>query len=343
MQKLLNLAILMLVVTFHTFSQKVEVYNIVPSKCKTGDQCLIEIDIDKWDISGLARLHHTIPENVTVEVINDAGADVIIDNSRITFIWIRLPDKKELTPSYQLRFSAHMKGKVEVGEGEFSYIVENKIQKIYLKPTLLYINTAPPPEPTAIKEESNDKQKEDLPESAQKESISVEEKALSKEVVEQTLLEGEREDKEEKAKGKEEKPEREAEKIEIQTDDNDKSDDIAIKNKKSITEKVDIKEKKLEREPEEIKEHKVSTTDEKHSGEYFRVQFSALRNYTDKESLKKTFGIDEKVYHEFDDQWHRYTFGHYKTRPEASAAAKTFSERTGRSTFVVRYKDGKRI
>lgn len=76
------------------------------------------------------------------------------------------------------------------------------------------------------------------------------------------------------------------------------------------------------------------------TGIIFKVQIAASKNKMTKESLNKIYSGKEKIIHNTEDGWHKYSIGNYKLYKEA----KELKDKTKVSgAFIVAYKDGNKI
>jgi cell division protein FtsN len=126
-------------------AQNVEVEVRYPFSCRTGDRCIVDVVIRKDGISGFARLQQVLPEGVTAELVDAAGAEFLFERQRVAFIWLRLPEEPEIRVSYRLVFPAAVSGQFEISQGVFSYLVENRSQRYPLDALPIALNAAPVP------------------------------------------------------------------------------------------------------------------------------------------------------------------------------------------------------
>lgn len=304
-------------------AQEVQVDVNFPDFCKTGEKCAVEITINKGAIEGFARLQQTLPGGFTAELIEDAGGDFIFDKQRVSFIWLNLPAESTVTVSYRIIVDASLSGSFDVGEGTFSYMKENRIQRHPLPPFKMGANVKVAP---AVVAKETPVEKEQVPQVAVADDQK-KETVIAKEVPEAVETEASKQ----QDSIVEEIP---AGGIRIEPTVDKKEEQPA---EEAVAVLPDTPSETPAKMPETIVTPPVT------NAIYYRVQFTALKQYKDPESLRSQFNINEIVYHESSDGWNRYTFGQWRTRADAEAARKTFISRTGSNAIVIKYQDGKRI
>lgn len=358
--KRLPVLLLILLLAWFTSSraQQVQVTNNIPETCRSGDRCVVELVIQKSGVEGFARIQQTLPDGFTAEVVSDGGSDFIFDKQRVSFIWLSLPAGNVVKVSYRLIFAASVKGKFEMGEGTFSYLQENKLQKLAIEPQTFWANMKP--------EVANNPQPVAPPVVNEVPKVVAQRPVQDQPVTEPQPVTEAQPQKTEEPKALELKPVKE----QIPEPKPVTPSEPPVKAEPGVVEKPVVKEEPQKPVQPEVKEEPKPTpqppakvepkapepklvarevlADPKPvapantKGTSFRVQFAALKTQRDTESLRKQFNITEQVFLESADGWHRYTFGPFASQAEAEAARKAFVARNGGNPMVIRYQDGKR-
>jgi hypothetical protein len=331
-------------------SQEVKVTNNIPGLCKSGDRCIVEITIEKGAVEGFARIQQTLPDGIRAELVSDGGSDFTFDKQSVRFIWLSVPATPVIKVSYRLTFDAGLSGTYSIGEGVFSCLVDNKIQKFTLTPVMVEVN----PKPVAVAPKAEPKPETKVePVAAAKEPVA--EVAIpTQEVPAGGIFKAENQEKplvEAKPATKEEQGEvklietvvRQAAHPEAKAEPVSKPvrpDSLAILPAERQVQKKPVEEPVANPQSgdSEVTEQPVSGAEVTYA-----IQFAALKSFKEPVELKKQYRISEEVRCESADGWHRYSFGAWRTQAEAEAVRKSFSDRTGQSAFVVKMKNGKRI
>jgi cell division protein FtsN len=345
--------------SFSANTQQVKVFNNLPQSCRSSEQCIVEIVIEKSDIEGFARIQQLLPEGFSAELVSDAGSDFIFDKQRVSFIWLSLPAGETVKVSYKLSYGATMKGKFEIGEGAFSYLQENKLQKLALAPQAIWINMKPEvSEPTPVlKEEPEavvqkpmqeqpvaEKQPVDESKPVQQEPKALELKPPKEQTPEAPTAVPAEVPVMQEPKALEPQVVKQEPQVAVPTSVNTEAKAPEPPAAKESQPPVNAEPKAPEPKPvaKEPAVQPVTPLPVSSSGITFRVQFAALKTQRDVESLRKQFNIAEQVFHEAADGWNRYTFGPFNSHTDAEAARKAYVAKNGGNAIVVRYQDGKR-
>jgi cell division protein FtsN len=334
------LLVILLACYSNAYTQQVRVINNIPESCRSGDQCVVEIVIEKSNIEGFARIQQILPEGITAELVQDGGSDFIFDKQRVSFIWLSLPAGEAVKVSYKLTYGASFKGRFEIGEGSFSYLQENKLQKLTITPQTIWINVKPEvvePTPVAVVPVVREEPKVTEQKPVQEQPV-----AEKQPVVEARPVQ-------EEPKAIELKPLKEQTPeapttvpAEAPVKEEPKAPEPPAAKENQPPVKAEPKAPEPKPVPKEPAVQPVTPLPVSSSGITFRVQFAALKTQRDVESLRKQFNIAEQVFHEAADGWNRYTFGPFSSHTDAEAARKAYVAKNGGNAIVVRYQDGKR-
>lgn len=96
-----------------------------PSRLAPGESRMVEISINKGDVSGFAKLQLEIPAGLKAEAGDTHSASFTFAEGKAKFIWNSLPDEQVFTVSYKLTALPNSSGN-KVITGAFSYIKANQ-------------------------------------------------------------------------------------------------------------------------------------------------------------------------------------------------------------------------
>ena len=111
------------------FTGDLTVTQKVPESFTQGKEAVIEITINKEDVTGFAKVQQVFPEGFSAEPVETKGATFSFKDNKVKFIWMALPSEKEFTISYKLKPNENITGDFTVA-GKFSFISESERQNI---------------------------------------------------------------------------------------------------------------------------------------------------------------------------------------------------------------------
>ena len=122
--------ILFFILNFKAFSQ-IDYYVdiIIPSKLQAGEEYSIDIIIHKENISGFAKLELYMPVGIDLFPTESNGATLIKQNQIAKYIWIELPNNKEIKLSAKIKVDYKISGYKEI-YGNFYFIQDKNKSKI---------------------------------------------------------------------------------------------------------------------------------------------------------------------------------------------------------------------
>jgi len=103
-----------------------------PSDASSPGDLIMEIVINKGNLSGFAKLQETLPEGFTATGLQTNGASFTFTEQKVKFVWLSLPAQSEFTVSYKISAEKGLTGTKNI-EGLFSFI-ENDETKKYILP-----------------------------------------------------------------------------------------------------------------------------------------------------------------------------------------------------------------
>jgi hypothetical protein len=104
----------------------------IPAIIKAGSEFIVEIEINKGNIEGFAKLQQELPEGYTATAIENKGASFTFSEQKVKFIWISLPSEEKFTLSYKVKCDGNI-GETKQISGSFNYLFEND-KKVYQIP-----------------------------------------------------------------------------------------------------------------------------------------------------------------------------------------------------------------
>lgn len=133
---LLNLlAILMYQVLFPS---GVSIENNTPGTMQPGGEAIVEITVNKGEISSFAKLEQIIPAGFTVEQKDNAGATFSFTDQKVKYIWMSLPNDASFKISYKLKATPGTTGNHTI-TGKFSFIQNNERSSVDIPPANISI------------------------------------------------------------------------------------------------------------------------------------------------------------------------------------------------------------
>lgn len=94
---------------------------------------VVELNINKGNLSGFAKLLETLPAGFTAISGESKGASFTFSDQKVKFVWVSMPTETEFKVSYKVKV-ANINNSIQVIDGIFSYI-ENDETKKYTIPT----------------------------------------------------------------------------------------------------------------------------------------------------------------------------------------------------------------
>jgi hypothetical protein len=107
----------------------------VPST--VGSDFIVELDINKGNLTGFAKLLETLPAGFTAVSGESKGASFSFSDQKVKFVWVSMPTETEFKVTYKVSVAAPI-GSTWPMDGIFSYI-ENDETKKYTIPTSIVV------------------------------------------------------------------------------------------------------------------------------------------------------------------------------------------------------------
>lgn len=119
------------------FQEPVSVSIQAPEEATVGTSIIVNVTINKGNISSFARYQQNLPIGYTAEVVNLPNGDFTFKDQRIIVGWLNLPRDNQITFSYKINIDPTAEGTLFLS-GIFSYI-ENNERKNIESPTVSVI------------------------------------------------------------------------------------------------------------------------------------------------------------------------------------------------------------
>ena len=113
----------------------------VPTNVMTN--FLVEITVNKGNLSGFAKLLETLPIGFTAVSGESKGASFSFNDQKVKFVWVSLPSEPEFKLSYKINISAVAAGTLPI-DGIFSYIENDETKKYTIPTSNVTIGSASP-------------------------------------------------------------------------------------------------------------------------------------------------------------------------------------------------------
>jgi|GEM_PF-227314 len=110
------------------FQANVNVSQSVPSNADPGSSFVVQVTINKADVSGFAKFQEDLPSGFTAEAVDKQGATVLSSGNAIKFIWASLPSDPSFKISFKVTVDASVSG-AQTLTGKFLYVVNNERQE----------------------------------------------------------------------------------------------------------------------------------------------------------------------------------------------------------------------
>ena len=111
------------------FTGDLTVTQKIPDSIIQGNEAIVEITINKNDITGFAKVQQIFPDGFTAEPIETKGATFSFKDNKVKFIWMALPSESQFTISYKIKPNVTTQGDFILG-GKFSFISDSERKNI---------------------------------------------------------------------------------------------------------------------------------------------------------------------------------------------------------------------
>lgn len=111
----------------------------------TSEDFLVEVTIQKGDISGFAKLEESIPQGFTATGVETRNAVFSFVDQKAKFLWMNLPTEREFKVSYRVKASLGVTPASYNIDGLFSYLINDITQKSTIPPSSFGFKLSAPP------------------------------------------------------------------------------------------------------------------------------------------------------------------------------------------------------
>lgn len=272
-----------------------------------GTEFKVELNINKGNLTGFAKLLETLPPGFTAVSGESKGASFSFTDQKVKFVWVSMPSEPEFKVSYKVTV-AGVSSNIQAIDGVFSYI-ENDETKKFTIPTSV-VNVGPEsivPPPVAVN--LTDTKKED--------TVPVTPPLLAKE------------------EPKPEEPKPEEPKV-VPVEPTVVADNTTVTPVTEPTQTVT---------PTEETTRVLSATNVPvpQGDVNYRVQIAALHRAVEASALANRYNLYEPVITEMAQGFTKYTVGSHKVYKAAHDAREVIKSKGVVGPFVTAYNTGKRI
>jgi hypothetical protein len=117
----------------------VTVSQTIPETIQANTEAIVEIKVNKSDLTGFAKVQQDVPEGFYIESIETKGATFSFKDNRIKFIWMALPSEEEFVISYKIKPNEGVSGDFSLG-GKFSFIADSERKNIVIPESKFKVN-----------------------------------------------------------------------------------------------------------------------------------------------------------------------------------------------------------
>lgn len=121
----------------------------VPKAVNAGSEFDVEVILKKGNLSGFARLQQDLPMGLTAQLVEPSLGDFSFDEQKLRFVWLRLPEGKEMRLVYRVKVDERLKGSFTL-KGTFAYVDNNERKTAEFQTSTISINPSTRIDPNLI-------------------------------------------------------------------------------------------------------------------------------------------------------------------------------------------------
>jgi len=121
----------------------------VPKAVNAGSEFDVEVILRKGNLSGFARLQQDLPMGLTAQLVESSLGDFSFDEQKLRFVWLRLPEGKEMRLVYRVKVDERLKGSFTL-KGTFAYVDNNERKTANFQTETININPSTRIDPNLI-------------------------------------------------------------------------------------------------------------------------------------------------------------------------------------------------
>lgn len=126
------------------------VFNVnVPSSVTAGSEFDVEVVLKKGALTGFARLQQDLPLGLTARIVESSLGDFSFDDQKVRFVWLRLPEDKQIRLVYRIKVDERLKGSFSL-KGTFAYVENNERKSATFQTQNISINPSSRIDPNLI-------------------------------------------------------------------------------------------------------------------------------------------------------------------------------------------------
>ena len=108
-----------------------------------GNEFTVELNINKGNLSGFAKLLETLPAGFTASALDSKGASFTFSDQKVKFVWVSMPSEPEFKVTYKIASAVSPIN--QVVDGIFSYIENDETKKYTIPTTIIGTEGTTPP------------------------------------------------------------------------------------------------------------------------------------------------------------------------------------------------------
>ncbi len=127
------------------FADGITITQKAQGSAKVGSEFTVELVIKKGDADGFAKLQQELPDGFEATAGATDGASFTFSNNSVKFIWMAMPNDKEMKISYKIKVDGSIVPGDKFIAGKFAYVVNNVKQQVEISPVTINIEAKPAP------------------------------------------------------------------------------------------------------------------------------------------------------------------------------------------------------
>ncbi len=121
-------------------TEPVTVSHNFPESVSIGLEYVVEVKINKSDVSGFAEFRQLLPPGFDATVLDCKKGSFSFSDHEVKIIWMTIPDEQEFTIQYKITVLSDAAGDSKV-DGSFSYLDNNQKTTVNLEQKQIKVNT----------------------------------------------------------------------------------------------------------------------------------------------------------------------------------------------------------
>ncbi len=123
---------------FFSLDNDVAIQPSVPESVKPGEEFLVELTVNKNNLSGFAYLQQYLPEGFSATPVETQNGKFLFEKDIVRFMWVELPKEASFKVSYKIKTDVTCNG-LKTLNGEFSYIENDRTKRLAITPSVLHL------------------------------------------------------------------------------------------------------------------------------------------------------------------------------------------------------------